>query len=150
MFFLTQEASATNAVIQMLAILYRPSTKPDFVLWDRASYAEPFLLENMIEVLTKFLKSEETEGRSIDPNVWRNASESGGKVAMYCTSFAGVVVGILNVIFQLQPHQFASHKGKFFPIICSLIRVQSEEIRLLVQAIMMEHVGPLLGLSQTS
>ncbi len=150
MFFLTQEASATNAVIHMLALLYRPSTKPDVVVWDRASYAEPFLLANMIDVLTMFLKSEETEGRSIDPNVWRNASESGGKVAMYCTSFAGVVVGILNVILQLLPEQFASHKSEFFPIICSLIRVQSEEIRVLVQSIMTQHIGPLLGITMTA
>jgi hypothetical protein len=66
----------------------------------------------------------------IDPNVWRNASESGEKIA--CTSFAPVVVEILKVIGSLKPEQCLKHKQELFPAVCMLIRVQSEEIRQLV------------------
>jgi len=144
MFFLTQEAGTTRAIIHMLSMLY--SGKEEACEgWDREGFAEPHLLAIMNDVLDKFLTSEERDGHLIDPNVWRNASESGGKVALYCTSFATVVVDILKIIRSVRPDQFASHKEDFFPTLCTLIHVQSEEIRQLVQEIFAQQVAPLLG-----
>ena len=68
-----------------------------------------------MDVLSKFLESEEKNGHLIDPNIWRNASESGGKLAIYCTSFAVVVVSILNCMLSMTPEQFARHKQHFYP-----------------------------------
>lgn len=145
-FFLTQEAGATKAVIHMLSILYRGERKGvDSDGWDREQFAEPHLLGVMNEVLGKFLASEEKDGHLIDPNVWRNASESGGKVALYCTSFAPVVVEILRIIRSIKPEQFAKHKQELFPAVCKLIRVQSEEIRQLVHEVLAAQVAPILG-----
>ena len=130
-FFLTQEASATNAVILLLSLLYNKRQDVD-CSWDTEAFAEPILFERIIDVLTIFLESEERDGLSIDPNVWRSVSERGGQVAFYCTSFAGVVVQVLDMICNLEKGQFDSHKESLFPILCSLIRVQSDEIRHLV------------------
>jgi hypothetical protein len=147
MFFLAQEAGATQAVIHLLSKLYHGG--PQKVLsdsgWDRESFAEPQLMGIMKQVLGKFLASEKKDGHLIDPNVWRNASESGGKVALYCTSFAPVVVEILKMIRSLRPAQFAKHKQELFPAVCMLIRVQSEEIRQLVQEVFAQQVAPMLG-----
>jgi hypothetical protein len=144
MFFLTQEASASNNIVHMLAILYQLQDGGD---WNREAFAEPLLLERMMDVLEKFQESETRDGHLIDPNVWRNASESGGKLAIYCTSFAGVVVNILNVMLAIKPEQFARHTQAFFPMLCSLVRVQSDEIRSLVQKILAKKIAPMLSVS---
>ena len=80
----------------------------------------------------------------MDPNVWRSAAESGIKVAVYCTSFASVVVELLNVILSFDDHHMTVHGPSFFPMICRLIQVQSDEIRLLVQKILIEKYGPIM------
>lgn len=151
MFFLAQEAGATQVVIHLLSKLYQGGqervTGDD---WDRDCFAEPQLMGIMKEVLGKFLASEKKDGHLIDPNVWRNASESGGKVALYCTSFAPVVVEILKMIRSLKPEQFAKHKQELFPAVCMLIRVQSEEIRQLVQEVFTQQVAPILGVQLDS
>jgi len=146
-FFLTQEASATKAVILLLSLLYckqTPETNEEKNDWDAESFAEPLLMERIVDVLTGFLSSEEKEGVLIDPNVWRNASESGGQVAYYCTSFAGVVVDILEMIYNLEAVKFNRHKTSLFPILCSLVRVQSGEIRHLVSDIFSKQIGPMI------
>jgi hypothetical protein len=146
MFFLAQEAGATQAVIHLLSKLYQGGPeRVDGGDWDRERFAEPQLLGIMNQVLGKFLASEKKDGHLIDPNVWRNASESGGKLALYCTSFAPVVVEILKMIGSLKPEQFAKHKQELFPAVCMLIRVQSEEIRQLVQEVFVQQVAPMLG-----
>ena len=109
MFFLTQEAGATKATIQMLGMLYQRRAGDDRPNWDTAAFAEPHLLGTMREALRKFQESEEKDGHLIDPNVWRNTSESGGKVALYCTSFADVVVGVLSIIYSLDQEKFKMH-----------------------------------------
>merc|ERR1712194_287244 len=99
-FFLTQEASATKAVILLLSRLY---CQPPLIQeakndgWDAETFSEPLLIGIMVDVLTEFLASEKRDGLLIDPNVWIrvNERESGGQVAYYCTSFAGVVGKIL-------------------------------------------------------
>ena len=113
-------------------------------LWDAEAYSEPLLMESVVEVLNEFLTSEENDRTSIDPNVWRSASESGGQVAFYCTSFAGVVVIILEMILKLEVEKFSRHKQTFFPVLCSLVRVQSGEIRHLVSEIFCDQIGPMI------
>ena len=127
-FFLAQEASATKAYLGLLSSLYlRPPRSVDG--WDRVEFAEATLTSSMTIALDKFLASEEKDGHLIDPNMWRHAIESGGKVALYCTTFASTIVDILNVILEMEPAQFAKQKHVFFPRICALVRVQSNEIR---------------------
>ena len=145
MFFLTQEAGATKALIQMLGILYQGEAADNWIRWDRQAFAEPHLLSTMKEALEKFQESEERDGHLIDPNVWRNASESGGKVALYCTAFADVVVGILSIILSLDEERFRRHSQDFFPIICSLVRADSKEIRSLVHRILALQIAPMIG-----
>lgn len=147
-FFLAQEAGATKAVLHLLSVLFLSTDATDGD-WNRFDFAEPHLISVMGEVLQKFLVSEEKEGYLIDPNVWRNASESGGKVALYCTSFAAVTVDILKIIRSMQPDQFEKYKHEFFPAICALVRVQSEEIRQIVQDILALQVAPFLGVKIT-
>ncbi|GKY96543.1 hypothetical protein MPSEU_000613900 [Mayamaea pseudoterrestris] len=148
MYFLTQESSATRAAMAILSNLY--TSVDDSVgstgdYWDKEAFAEPLLLKIMSEVLDRFLTSEELDGGLVDPKVWRNVSESGSKVALYCTSFASVVVEILHMIQSFKPGQFEKQKQELFPILCDLVRVQSEEIRMLVRGILMTQVGPLIG-----
>jgi len=149
MFFLTQEAGATKVIIHMLSLLYcrLGDATPMNSVWDHESFAETLLLDRMMEVLSKFLDSERKDGHLIDPNVWRNASESGGKVAVYCTSFAGVVVNILQLMLSMDSEKFTKHKPKFFPVLCSLVQVQSDEIRSLVSETFVKQIGPMIGLS---
>lgn len=149
MFFLTQEASATNAVILLLSLLYSKRQDAD-CSWDTEAFAEPLLFERIMDVLTDFLDSEERDGVFIDPNVWRSVSERGGQVAYYCTSFAGVVVQILDMICNLEKNQFDSHKESLFPILCSLIRVQSDEIRHLVVNVFRKQIGSMIGVSNSN
>ena len=147
-FFLTQEASATKSSILLLSLLYcrrapeEEERKSDY--WDAEAFAEPLLMERINDVLTEFLSSEEKDGVLIDPNVWRSASESGGQVAYFCTSFAGVVVDILELILSLDEDKFNRHKASLFPVLCSLVRVQSGEIRHLVSDIFRKQIGPMI------
>jgi hypothetical protein len=150
MFFLTQEAGATKAVIQMLGILYQDQRSDDWISWNRQAFAEPHLMATMKDALRKFQESEDRDGHLIDPNVWRNASESGGKVALYCTAFADVIVSILSTILALDEEHFRKHSQDFFPIICSLVRADSKEIRSLVQQILAQQIAPMIGVDPNS
>lgn len=146
MFFLTQEAGATKNIIQMLSILYQFDNKSGR-MWDHETYSESRLLDYIKEVLLKFIESEATDGHLIDPNVWRNASESGGKLAIYCTSFAAVVVKVLCIMLSMSREKFSKHRQEFFPLLCSLVLIQSEEIRNLVKEVLERQVAPELGIS---
>jgi hypothetical protein len=149
MFFLTQQAGATNSMLRMLSILYlnRGDRHDQDEDWDRVSFAEPNLLALVNDVTTKFLQSERQDGHLIDPHVWRNANESGGKVALYCTSFAFVVLEIGRVVRSFPHEQFVRHKQLLFPMLCSLIRAQSDEIRHLVQETLVLQVSPMIDVS---
>lgn len=144
MFFLTQEAGATNDIIHMLSILYQLD-EDSGLRWDREAFAEVHMLDHIKEVLQKFVASEKRDGHLIDPNVWRSASESGGKLAIYCTSFAVVVVNILHVMLKMPPEKFIKHIGDFFPVLCSLVCVQSDEIRGLVKDVLEKKIAPKLN-----
>jgi hypothetical protein len=113
----------------------------------REAFAEPILLERTMHVLNRFVESETSEGHIIDPNVWRNASKSGEKIAIFCTSFAFVVVNILNVMLSMTQEQFTRHRQHFYPALCLLVRVQSDEIRQLVSQVLQEKIAPLLNVS---
>mmetsp|Transcript_59953 Transcript_59953/g.147342 ORF Transcript_59953/g.147342 Transcript_59953/m.147342 type:complete len:2142 (-) Transcript_59953:113-6538(-) len=148
MFFLTQTAGATNAVIRMLNALYDyEEAFEGSDTWDRRSYASQYLMEIMEDIFFKFAESEAKEGHRIDPNVWRNTSDSGVKVAVYCTSFASVVVGLLKAMLSFDPSHIERNKAVFFPMICELVCVQSEEIRRLVRQILVEKFSPMLGIT---
>jgi hypothetical protein len=146
MFFLTQEASANNVLIRMLSLLYCPRGDFDVDRWDTVNFSEPLLIGRMLDVLQKFIVSERENGHKLDPNVWRAASESGTKFAIHCTSFAAVVVNILYTILDFSDDQFKRQKGNLFPILCSLISIQSEEIRMLVAEILRKKVSVLIGI----
>lgn len=145
-FFLAQEASATKAYLRLLSSLYLKSPR-SVDGWDRVEFAESILTSSMTVALDKFLVSEEKDGHLIDQNMWRHAIESGGKVALYCTTFASTIVDILNVILEMGPAQFAKQKHVFFPRICALVRVQSNEIREIVQDILSVHVASFVGVT---
>ena len=151
MFFLTQEAGASKAEILLLAHLY--SSKPQDLInsqgWGNVTFAEPLLFERVKEVLAAFLESEEKDGPNIDPNIWRNAHESGCQVAYMCTSYVGVVIHILEAILKLDADKFSRHKETLFPLLCSLVCSQSDEIRHLVSDIFRCHVGPLIGVEDS-
>jgi len=149
MFFLTQEAGANKAILTFLSLLCRSGDQGGNHAWDTARFAEPPLLDRMIDVLQKFIVSEIAVGEHIDPNVWRMHSESGGKIAVYCTSFAAVVVMILSTILGFNVDRFKRQKEKIFPYLCALVRVQSEEIRKLVADVLSEKVGVLLGVEKS-
>jgi hypothetical protein len=147
MFLLTQEASATKALIILLhsLCLRQDSEKikvKDF--WSSEAFSEPLLIKKIMDVLHQFLSSEEKDGFSIDTTLWRSASESRGQSALYCTTFAGVVVTSLNIILKLEEKKFFRHKHSLFPILCSLICVKSTEIRHLVSDIFRERIVPRL------
>lgn len=146
MFFLTQESCANNVLIHFLALLYCPREEEVVNHWDTTSFAAPLLMTRITDVLQKFIVSEREDGHRIDPNVWRTASESGGTFAVHCTSFAVVVVNILNTMMRFSDSQFNEQKAKIFPILCSLITIQSSEIRDLVAAVMERKVSVLLGI----
>lgn len=151
MYFLTQESSATRATMAILSHLYTAedsntvNSEEQTEYWDKEAFAEPLLLKIMSEVLERFLASEELDGSLVDPKVWRNVSESGNKVALYCTSFASVVVEILQMIQSFKERQFEKQKQELFPVLCDLVRVHSEEIRMLVRGILLSQVGPMIG-----
>jgi hypothetical protein len=141
-FFLTQEASATKAVILLLTSLFCRHDCDRDEGWDAEAFSEPLLLERVTDVLTQFIASEQNDGQLIDPNVWRSVKESGGQVAYYCTSFAVVVVDILETILAMEEEKFYRHKASLFPVLCSLVCVQSVEIRQLVANIFRKQIGP--------
>eukprot|EP00535_Pseudo-nitzschia_heimii_P012093 CAMPEP_0197196342 /NCGR_PEP_ID=MMETSP1423-20130617/32306_1 /TAXON_ID=476441 /ORGANISM="Pseudo-nitzschia heimii, Strain UNC1101" /LENGTH=2211 /DNA_ID=CAMNT_0042650137 /DNA_START=205 /DNA_END=6840 /DNA_ORIENTATION=+ len=149
MFFLTQTAGATNGVNRLLTSLYdHEETYAGEDRWDRRVFAGQCQVEIMEDIFRKFAESEAKEGHKVDPNVWRNSSESGSKVAMYCTSFASVVVGLLNAMLSFEPALIERNKGLFFPLVCELVGSRSEEIRKLVRRVLTEKFGPILGLGQ--
>lgn len=160
MFFLTQTAGATQALIWVLGGLFECKNKEEqrdggepltsALEWDRPGFAAPSLLEIITDVLHKFVASETQEGARMDPNVWRNAAESGVKIAVYCTSFASVVLELLQSIRAFDEYHMQRHGAAFFPMICRLISVQSEEIRNLVQQILVEKFGPLVSLASAA
>ena len=149
MFFLTQEASANNVLVRLLSLLYCRRSDNPFNEWDTVAFSEPLLMLRMTDVLQKFIVSERENGRKLDPNVWRAASESGGKFAVHCTSFAAVVVNILYRILEFSDEHFDRQKGTLFPVLCSLISIQSEEIRMLVADVLNKKVSVLLGISSS-
>jgi hypothetical protein len=148
MFFLTQQAGAANATLRMLSTLYLNASvaagSGETSDWDRRGFAEAPLLQLMSDVTSKFLESERQDGHLIDPHVWRNTNESGGKVALYCTSFASVVLEILKILRRFPADRFVRHRQVLFPMTCSLILAQSDEIRQLVQQILVHHVSPMI------
>ena len=111
------------------------------------AFSEQLLMSLMTDVLKKFIISERENGHKLDPNVWRVASESGTKFAIHCTSFAVVVVNILYTILGFTDEQFDRQKATLFPILTSLILIQSEEIRMLVANVLNQKVAVLLGIS---
>lgn len=146
MFFLTQTAGATQATIWLLNAFFEYKTEsPVIQCWDRESFAAPHLLEIIKDVLTKFVESESREGHRIDPNVWRNSTESGVKIAVYCTSFASVVVDLLHILLSFSQKHMQLYGAAFFPTVCNLIPVQSDEIRSMVRSILLEKFGPIVA-----
>lgn len=149
MFFLTQTAGATNGVNRLLTALYdHEETFHGEDHWDRRVFAGQYLVAIMEDIFRKFAESEAKEGHKVDPNVWRNSSESGVKVAIYCTSFASVVVGLLRAMLSFDPALIQRNKEIFYPLVCELVGVRSEEIRKLVRRVLTEKFGPMLGLGQ--
>jgi Sec7-like guanine-nucleotide exchange factor len=144
MFFLTQEAGATQAALHILSKLYSAVEIVGATKWDKESFAESHMFYIINDVLDKFLASEKKDGHLIDPNVWRNAGATGVKVAIYCTSFASVVLEILSTVKSMQPEQFSRHKQDIFPRLCALVRVHSDEIREAVHDVLMERIGPMI------
>lgn len=142
-FFLAQEAGNARTMVQLLALLYSSNADD----WDRVAFAEPHLLDIFQDSLTKFLRSEAKDGHLVDPNTWRNATDRGGKLALYCTFFVPVIVEILRIIRSLTTDQFEKHKQTYFSAACQLVRVQSDEIRSLVQAILAAHIAPRIGVT---
>jgi hypothetical protein len=149
MFFFAQGACATQVTIRLLSNLYMQGSLTEVADtgedWDRPSFAEPHLFSTMDEVVKKFCLSETRDGHLIDYNVWRNVSESGGKVALFCTSFAVVVVEILKVLTSLRQDQFQKHLSSIFPLVSRLIRAHSDEIRHGVQNVFVLQVAPIVG-----
>ena len=147
MFFLTQEAGASKAEILLLSSLY--SSKPQDLInsqgWGNVAFAEPLLMDRIREIMASFLASEQQDGPNIDPNIWRNANESGCQEAYYCTSYVGVVINILEAVLKMDADKFSRHKDTLFPMLCSLVCSQSDEIRELVADNFRSHVAPLIG-----
>lgn len=149
-FFLSQEAGSNMAIIHLLSLLFCREKEPEFTepsinRWDIESYSEPLLLDRIMDVLNKFIESEAKDSHLVDPSTWRTHDVSSGKIALYCTSFLNVVLGILEVIDQFTPEQFERNKVQLFPLICSLVKGQSSKIRELVYDLLLKQVGPLIG-----
>lgn len=145
LFFLAQEASANKAIIKILSSLLFSSDEN----WDGAAdYAEPILTKLMLNVLEKFLESEKREGHLVDPSVWRSSGVKNEKIALYCSSFAGVVVTILQIVNKIDGNERILKE--IFPYLCELVRVRSDEIRDVVADILSHQVSSLLGLVCTN
>ena len=106
------------------------------------------LLERALDVLEKIVQSESKEGHLISQNTWRTKGGNGGKIAMYCTSFAHVVETILNSFLKFTEDQIKKHISIIYPILCLLIKVESSDIRKLVSSVMREKVASILGISK--
>ena len=145
LFFLTQEAGSNNSIIFLLAALYCGTSS--VASWDSEAFTEDLLIDRIIDILRKFLESEVKESPRMDPNVWRHCHEGGGMIAVYCTSFANVVVNILKVLLLFSTNQFQKHKQKLFPLLCEMVRVQSDEVRKYVREILVQQVGPMISIS---
>jgi hypothetical protein len=143
-FFLAQEAGATRAIIRMMSLLYYITRESCLDDWNSVAYAESHLIQAMNDVIHKFLESETRDGHLVDPNLWRSVNENLGKVALYCTSFATVLVDVLKVIRSMHHEEFDKHKHIFFPSLCALVQTQSGEIRRIVHEILVIHVAPYL------
>merc|ERR1740139_206122 len=147
-FFFSQEAASTSKLLLVLFDLYKYTGDVEATVeWDREAFSESLLLETIVEVLTKFIRSERTEGRFVDPMVWRQQNKNTGRSPMFCTSFVGVVEEILEKLSEFEPQQFEKHISKIFSLLCALIQIQSEEIRSLVEKILSTKVGAILGIS---
>jgi hypothetical protein len=144
-FFLSQEAGAAKSIVHLLSTLFLSFQNTSISDWNRAEYAEPLLVATMTDVLDKFLDSARRDGHLVDHNVWRKVGESSGKIALYCTSFAVVVIDILRIIRSMHHEVFDKYKNRFFFPLCALIRMDSSDIRQLVHEIFVVHLGPYLG-----
>ena len=51
-------------------------------------------------------------------------------------------------MLSFEPELIQRNKAAFFPLVCELVCVRSEEIRKLVRTVLSEKFGPLLGLGQ--
>ena len=143
-FFLVQEAGSNMAIIHILSILFygrKTSIKLESSSsnWNSEHYAEPLLLERMIDVAQKFLVSD-----ADDVSPWNILNKHSGGETQNFTSLMGVVVGMLKEISQFRPEQFGRNKEALFPLLCSLIKAESNEIRDAVHDIMLQKVKPLL------
>lgn len=144
-FFLAQEAGAVKAIFHLLELLLFENAVDGDYSWDRVEFSEPHLKQTMKYILETFLASEENDGHLVDYSVWRSAGENGGKVALYCTSFASVTIDVLKAIRSMRHEQFDKYMHEFFPMLCALIRVQCDEIRRVVRDVMEKHVARYLG-----
>lgn len=98
-YYLAQESSAMHALLHFLSLLlFAPNPKTSS--WNRKDFAESMLLRRMNEVLANFIESEQKDGHLVNPNVWKEASASGGQIALYCTSFSSVVLLALEIILK--------------------------------------------------
>jgi hypothetical protein len=149
-YFLSQEASAIKASIRVLSVLFNApissGVAPDVDDWNKSSFAESHLIKILQEILDKFIISETKEGHLVDINMWRNTIEIGAKVALYCAAFAPIVVDTLKILLSLSTERFETYKMTFFPLLCSLIKVRSEDIRHLVEQIFIVKIGPMVGI----
>ena len=145
MFFLIQQAGANNVTIQLLSLLFCQGRRRT---WNSEKFAETLLLERALDVLEKIVQSESKEGHLISQNTWRTKGGNGGKITMYCTSFAHVDETILNSFLKFTEDQFKKHISIIYPILCLLIKVESSDIRKLVSSVMREKVASILGISK--
>jgi hypothetical protein len=148
-FFLAQEAAAARAIIRMLSLLYLNTRETCTNDWNGVAYAEPHLIHALDDVIRKFLESEASDGHLVDPNLWRSVNGNLGKVALYCSAFASVLVEGLNVIRSMHHDEFDRHKHIFFPSLCALVQTQSGEIRRMVYEVLVTHITPYLGIDGT-
>jgi hypothetical protein len=135
MYFSVQKAGVTRSIIRMMSLLYRNTLESCIDEWNAVAYAEPHLIQAMQDVIRKLFESETRDGHLVDPNLWRSINENLGKVALYCTSFATVLVDVLKVIRDMRHEEFDKHKHTFFPSLCALVQTQSGEIRRTVREI---------------
>jgi len=148
-FFLTQEAGSNMAIIHLSSLLFiswENNKGAELNHWNnRDLFAESLLLERIVDVLNKFLDSETKDSHLVDPNLWNSTRDmKSGKIILCCTSFFDVVVGTLKIINRMNAVQFDRNKKKLFPLLCSLVKVHSIEIRGLVHDILLQQMEPLL------
>jgi hypothetical protein len=154
-FFVMQEAGANRVMVDLLSTLYyfglessesNANAESLSISSKYERFAEPLLLERMGDVLTKFLDSDQKEALVLDPSIWRKPSEHYGSIPLYCTAFCGVIVVFLETTQKMTTEQFTRNKDFLYPILCSLVQVQSNEVRRLVSDILFTQVSPLLSI----